>query len=103
VEHGVIPLDGTDVLQQGEIDSVGDRVTLAEDSGNLPRPARKAGGLFQTTGLLEEELFQLRHLGIIEGGGASDNRRWSVDARRSSAAVCGRVRSALHQASTAAR
>jgi hypothetical protein len=36
-------------------------------------------------------------------GGASDNRRWSVDARRSSAAVCGRVRSALHQAPTAPR
>jgi len=27
----------------------------------LPRPARKGGGLFQTTGLLEQELFQLKH------------------------------------------
>ena len=33
----------------------------------LPRPARKGGGLFQTTGLLEQELLQLRHLGVIEG------------------------------------
>ena len=33
----------------------------------LPRPARKSGGLFQTTCLLEEELLQLRHLGVIEG------------------------------------
>ena len=29
--------------------------------------ARKGGGLFQTTGLLEEELFLLCHLGVIEG------------------------------------
>ena len=33
----------------------------------LPRPPRKSGGLFQTTGLLKEELLQLRHLGVIEG------------------------------------
>jgi hypothetical protein len=33
----------------------------------LPRPARKGSGLFQTTGLLEQELFQLCHLGVIEG------------------------------------
>jgi hypothetical protein len=33
----------------------------------LPRLAHKGGGLFQTAGLLEEELLQLRRLGIIEG------------------------------------
>jgi hypothetical protein len=37
VEHDVIPLDGADVLQQGSIDSIGERVALAEDSGDLPR------------------------------------------------------------------
>src|ERR1700737_3575124 len=37
VEHDVIPLDGADVFQQGGIDSIGDRVALAEDSGDLPR------------------------------------------------------------------
>jgi hypothetical protein len=33
----------------------------------LPRPAHKGGGLFQTARLLEEELPQLRCLGGIEG------------------------------------
>jgi hypothetical protein len=33
----------------------------------LPRPAHKGGGLFQTARLLEEELLQLRCLGVIEG------------------------------------
>ena len=33
----------------------------------LPRPARKGGSLFQTAGLLKEELLQLRHRGVIEG------------------------------------
>ncbi len=33
----------------------------------LPRLAHKGGGLFQTAGLLEEELLQLRRLGVIEG------------------------------------
>ena len=37
VEHDVIPLDGADVFQQGGIDSIGDRVALAEDPGDLPR------------------------------------------------------------------
>jgi hypothetical protein len=37
VKNDVIPLDGADVFQQGGIDSIGDRVTLAEDSGDLPR------------------------------------------------------------------
>jgi hypothetical protein len=37
VKHDVIPLDGADVFQQGSIDSIGDRVALAEDSGDLPR------------------------------------------------------------------
>jgi hypothetical protein len=33
----------------------------------LPRPARKGGSLFQTAGLLKEELLQLRLRGVIEG------------------------------------
>jgi hypothetical protein len=33
----------------------------------LPRPAHKGGGMFQMAGLLEEELLQLRGLGVIEG------------------------------------
>ena len=37
VEHNVIPLDGADVFQQGGIDSIGDRIALAEDPGDLPR------------------------------------------------------------------
>ena len=32
----------------------------------LPRPARKGGRLFQTTGLFKEELLQPRRLGIVE-------------------------------------
>ena len=30
IEHDVIPLDGADVFQQGEIDSIGERVAPAE-------------------------------------------------------------------------
>jgi len=37
IEHDVIPLDGADVFQQGEIDSIGDRVALTEDPGDFPR------------------------------------------------------------------
>jgi hypothetical protein len=37
VKHDVIPLDGAEVLQQGSIDSIGERIALAEDSGDLPR------------------------------------------------------------------
>jgi hypothetical protein len=33
VKHDVIPLDGADMFQQGSIDSIGDRVALAEDPG----------------------------------------------------------------------
>jgi hypothetical protein len=33
VEHDVIPLGGADVFQQGGIDSIGDRVALAQDPG----------------------------------------------------------------------
>ena len=36
VEHDVLPLDGADVFQQGEIDSIGDRVALAADPGDFP-------------------------------------------------------------------
>jgi len=37
IEHDVIPLDGADVFQQGEIDSIGDRVALTEDPGDFRR------------------------------------------------------------------
>ena len=37
VEHDVIPLNGADMFQQGGIDSIGDRVALAENPGDLPR------------------------------------------------------------------
>jgi hypothetical protein len=37
VKHDVIPLDGADVFQQGSIDSIGNRVALAQDPGDLPR------------------------------------------------------------------
>jgi hypothetical protein len=37
VKHDVIPLDGADVFQQGSIDSIGERVALAQDPGDLPR------------------------------------------------------------------
>jgi hypothetical protein len=36
VKHHVIPLDGADVFQQGSLDSIADRVALAEGSGDLP-------------------------------------------------------------------
>jgi hypothetical protein len=42
VEHDVIPLDGADVFQQGEIDSVGDRVAPAESEG-FPAADASAG------------------------------------------------------------
>jgi hypothetical protein len=37
VEHDVIPLGGADVFQQGEIDSIGDRVALTQDPGDFAR------------------------------------------------------------------
>jgi hypothetical protein len=37
IEHDVIPLDGADVFQQGEIDFIGDRVALTEDPGDFRR------------------------------------------------------------------
>jgi len=37
VEHDVIPLDGADVFQQGEIDSIGDRVALTQDPEDFAR------------------------------------------------------------------
>src|SRR5271165_1790374 len=37
VEDDVIPLDGADVFQQGEIDSIGDRVALTQDPGDFAR------------------------------------------------------------------
>jgi hypothetical protein len=35
VEYDVIPLDGADVFQQGEIDSIGDWVALTQDPGDF--------------------------------------------------------------------
>ena len=40
VEHDVIPVDGADVFQQGGIDSIGERVALAQDPGDLPELLR---------------------------------------------------------------
>jgi hypothetical protein len=37
IEYNVIPLDGADVFQQGEIDSIGDRVALSQDPGDFAR------------------------------------------------------------------
>jgi hypothetical protein len=37
VEHDVVPLDGADVLKQGQVHSVGDRVALAQDPRDFPR------------------------------------------------------------------
>jgi hypothetical protein len=37
VEHDVIPLDGADVFQQGEIDSIDDRVALTDDPRDFAR------------------------------------------------------------------
>ena len=37
VKHDVVPLDGAEVFQQGSIDSIGNRVALAQDPGDLPR------------------------------------------------------------------
>jgi hypothetical protein len=35
VDHDIIPLDGANVFQQGGIDSISDRVALAEDPGDF--------------------------------------------------------------------
>ena len=37
IEHDVIPLDRADVFQQGEIDSIGNRVALTQDPGDFAR------------------------------------------------------------------
>jgi hypothetical protein len=37
VKHDVVPLDEADVFQQGGIDSIGGRVALAQDPGDLLR------------------------------------------------------------------
>jgi signal transduction histidine kinase len=37
VEHDIIPLNGADVFQQGEINSIGDRVALTKDPGDFAR------------------------------------------------------------------
>jgi hypothetical protein len=50
VKHDVIPLDGADVFQQGSINSIGERVALAENSGDRPRTAVQAFIVTSTTG-----------------------------------------------------
>ena len=37
VKYDVIPLDGADVFQQAEIDSIGERVALTQDPRDLAR------------------------------------------------------------------
>ena len=37
IKHDVVPLDGADVFQQGEIDSIGDRGALSQDPGDFAR------------------------------------------------------------------
>ena len=37
VKHDIIPLDGANVLQQGGIDSIGDRFALVEEPVDFPR------------------------------------------------------------------
>jgi len=37
VEHDIVPFDGADVFQQGEIDSIVERVALTQDRGDFPR------------------------------------------------------------------
>ena len=37
VEHDIIPLNGADVFQQGEINSIGDRVALTSDQEDFAR------------------------------------------------------------------
>jgi len=37
VEHDVVPFDWADVFQQGEIDSIGERVALTQDPGDFAR------------------------------------------------------------------
>jgi hypothetical protein len=37
VEHDIVPFDGADVFQQGEIDSIGERVALTQHPGDFAR------------------------------------------------------------------
>ena len=37
VEHDIVPFDGADVFQEGEIDSIGERVALTQDPGDFAR------------------------------------------------------------------
>ena len=37
VEYDIVPFDGADVFQQGEIDSIGERVALTQDPGDFAR------------------------------------------------------------------
>jgi hypothetical protein len=37
VEHDIVPFDWADVFQQGEIDSIGERVALTQDPGDFAR------------------------------------------------------------------
>jgi hypothetical protein len=58
-EHDVIPLDGADVFQQAEIDSIGDRVALIEDPVellDLEQAAADAAAQLWLREVLEDEL-----------------------------------------------
>jgi len=37
VEHDIVPFEGADVFQQGEIDSIGERVAFTQDPGDFAR------------------------------------------------------------------
>jgi hypothetical protein len=37
VEHDIVPFDGADAFQQGEVDSIGERVALTQDPGDFAR------------------------------------------------------------------
>jgi len=37
IEHDIVPFDWADVFQQGEIDSIGERVALTQDPGDFAR------------------------------------------------------------------
>jgi hypothetical protein len=61
IEHDVIPLDGADVFQQGEIDSIGDRVALAEDPGDFPPPPVNDAGQDQVKTTAGLQVFICSH------------------------------------------
>jgi len=42
IEHDIVPFDGADLFQQGEIDSIGERVALTQDPGGARLPVDDA-------------------------------------------------------------